>query len=678
MICENKGFSPIVILIAVAVVGIVVGSGMYFMNKKTEPDSTLQQESEEVKKGQLPISERVQYGQFEDTKREIDYWVERRGKIGPDHYDRLNEELNSAARILGNEDEVLLYKNRLLPIRFEKEVAPQATTPTPQVPQREVSEPTPIKTESTTAPTPSPPQAIDNTGLALTVPVGYTISYFTKTNLGPLRFMAFSPDGILFVTKPTNIGLYSDNTTGGEVLAFPDANKDGIADVTKRVITGLSNRPHGIAFYNGYLYIAEENRVSRYLYLNNGNVGTREVILENLPVGGDYSHVSRTIGFSSSGKMYVSIGSSCNVCAESDKRRAAIVEYNSDGTGQSVFVEGLRNAVGFVFHKTTGEIWASENGRDNLGDDLPPDEINILRKGNHYGWPYCYGKNKTDPEHNNQNFCTTATPSTWDIQAHSAPLGLRFIEGAQFAQWDGDLLVTFHGSWNRSIPTGYKVVRLDVSGNTIISEKDFITGWLKGGQSSGKPVDVIFDSSGALYVSDDKVGAIYRVTKNKEGVTSGVTSGGTSDTLSLSSPAFAHQGRIPVKHTCDGEEVSPPLSISSVPSGAKSLVLIMDDPEDAVDVVGYAWDHWVLFNIDPETSFIAEGQTKGTEGSGSSGIIGYEGSCPPEGRDHSYSFRLYALNRTLNLQRGVTKSDVLNAMSGSILEQTELRGRYSR
>jgi len=363
--------------------------------------------------------------------------------------------------------------------------------------------------------------AIDNTGLGLTLPAGYTISYFTDTNLGPLRFMAFSPDGILFVTKPTNKGLYSNNTQGGEVLAFPDTNNNGFADQTKRVITGLTNRPHGIVFYNGYLYIAEENRVSRYKYLNNGNVGGREHVV-NLPTGND--HVSRTIGFSPRGKMYISVGSSCNVCVEPRRENATILEFNTDGTGQNVFAEGLRNAVGFVFHPITDEIWATENGRDQLGDDLPPDEINIIggpsiNSGQNsvpnFGWPYCYGKNMVDPKHNNPSFCATAVASLWDMQAHSAPLGLRFIEGSQFAQWNNDLLVAFHGSWNRSIPTGYKIVRLNVSGNTITAEEDFITGWLKGRSVSGRPVDVIFNSDGTLYISDDKIGTIYKVTKNQ-------------------------------------------------------------------------------------------------------------------------------------------------------------------
>ena len=387
-----------------------------------------------------------------------------------------------------------------------------------------LQESTPIPAEgSTVAPEPTPlpsgapakegaPKAINETSFPLTLPDGFRISLFTSESLGPIRFMAFSPDGILFVSLPSTLGLYKAKG-GGKIFALPDRDKDGKADEVKTVLTGLSNLPHGLAFYNGYLYVAEENRVSRYPYQNNGNVGARDIVVENLAGAGE--HVSRTIGFSPAGKMYVSVGSSCNVCEERDERRAAILEFNPDGSGYRVFAEGIRNAVGFVFHAITGEIWATENGRDELGDDLPPDEILIVRDGQHYGWPKCYGKRIPDPAFNDAVFCTTTQESVHDIQAHSATLGLRFIQSSQFPQeWQGDILVAYHGSWNRSEPTGYKVVRLDVEGNNIVGEEDFISGWLLlNGSTVGRPVDVIFDSEGALYISDDKAGVIYRITK---------------------------------------------------------------------------------------------------------------------------------------------------------------------
>lgn len=400
------------------------------------------------------------------------------------------------------------------PAVIEEEPSPNAETPPEESPPPPPQIPTPPPPPSIIGPPPSQvPAAINETDMPLTIPDGFRVSLFNSVSLGPIRFMAFSPDGILFISLPSAAGLYSPNTSGGKILALPDANKDGKADEAKTVISGLSNRPHGLAFYNSYLYVAEENRVLRYPYRGNGNVGAREVIVDGLPAGD--GHVSRTIGFSSMGKMYVSVGSSCNICEEQDERRATILEFNPDGSGQRIFARGLRNAVGFVFHPSSDEIWATENGRDRLGDNLPPDEINIVRDGQHYGWPYCYGKRVADPEFNNASFCPTSQESTHNMQAHSAPLGLRFIQSEQFPKtWQGDLLVAYHGSWNRSIPTGYKVVRLVVEANGITSEHDFISGWLRPDFSTvGRPVDLVFDSDGALYISDDKTGFIYRVTE---------------------------------------------------------------------------------------------------------------------------------------------------------------------
>ena len=293
---------------------------------------------------------------------------------------------------------------------------------------------------------------------------------------------------------------------------MPDRDRDGQADEVTPVISGLRNLPHGLAFHSGYLYVAMEDSVSRYPYLGDGNLGDHEVIVGNLPVAG---HPSRTVGFGQSDKMYVSVGSSCNVCEEVDQHRAVVMEYDVDGSGERVFAKGIRNAVGFVFHPKTGEIWATENGRDALSDDLPPDEINVIRAGRHYGWPYCYGKQVPDPEFNDPARCRTTEESHYDLQAHSAPLGLRFIDSPQFpSAWQGDLLVAYHGSWNRREPTGYKVVKMEIDEGKIVSEEDFIYGWLlDSGESVGRPVDLIFGpEDGALYISDDKFGVIYRVT----------------------------------------------------------------------------------------------------------------------------------------------------------------------
>lgn len=350
---------------------------------------------------------------------------------------------------------------------------------------------------------------INETNIPLNLPSGFHISLFTPA-IGPLRFMAFSPDGVLFVSMPSPAGLYGGSgVNSGKVFALPDHDGNGIADEVKTVLSGL-HLPHGLAFHGGYLYVAEEGDVARYQYTGGGNLGPRAVIAA-LPTGGE--HLSRTVTFSPAGKMYVSVGSACNNCTTGKAGTASVWEFNDDGTGGRVFATGIRNAVGLAINPASGEIWGTENGRDFLGDNLPPDEVNIVHEGGDYGWPYCYGAQITDPAHPQKN-CAITVASTHDLQAHSAPLGLTFITGSQFpSDWKGDLLVARHGSWNRSQPIGYDVVRLHVQGNTIIGEIPFISGWLDSRNAMlGRPVDVIFGPDGALYLSDDKANVIYRIT----------------------------------------------------------------------------------------------------------------------------------------------------------------------
>ena len=228
----------------------------------------------------------------------------------------------------------------------------------------------------------------------------------------------------------------------------------------------------------------------------------------------------------------MSVGSSCDVCIEDTWKRAAILESDPAGNYTAEFAGGLRNSVFFTFHPKTKEIWATEMGRDNLGDDLPPDEINIIKVAGpedkygakRYGWPFCYGDKVRDKKFNPEKVdridissdCSTTTPPIIKIQAHSAPLGLAFVPANKGwpKEWEGDLLVALHGSWNRSEKVGYNVVRYDLdSGGNVLSQipEDFISGWLVNGKIYGRPVDLKFDSKGKLYISDDATGVIYKV-----------------------------------------------------------------------------------------------------------------------------------------------------------------------
>jgi len=355
----------------------------------------------------------------------------------------------------------------------------------------------------------------------LKLPAGFHVDVFTDTGAHP-RLLVFSPGGVLLASF----------TSEGEVRAFPDARHTGHPERTVKVLQDL-NAPHGMAFYQGKLYVAETNRVVAYDWDEQNLRATNPRPIADLPRGG--MHFTRTLLFVGN-KLYVSVGSDCNVCDESDERRAAVLEMNPDGSGRRVFAHGLRNAVGLALNEKTGTVWTTENGRDWLGDDLPPDEVNDLGKdGGDFGWPYCYGNRVVDPHTGlrgededrvkpgeGARRCPQSVPAKVAIQAHSAPLGLAFVTSKQFpAEMQGDLLVALHGSWNRRVPTGYKVIRVKLkNGTDPQGVEDFITGWLAPGETQrgkwmGRPVGLAFGPDGALYVSDDYAGPIYRVTYGK-------------------------------------------------------------------------------------------------------------------------------------------------------------------
>ena len=332
---------------------------------------------------------------------------------------------------------------------------------------------------------------------------GFHISIFAHSS--EPRMLTFSPGGVL---------LASD-VTDNKILAFPDPKHTGHADAT--VVAEGFQQPHGLAFHNGKLYVADNTQVQRFDWDEATLKAMNGKVIAKLPSGG--GHSTRTVVFHKD-KMYVSTGSTCNICDEKDPRRAAVMRFNVDGTGMEIFAHGLRNTVGMAISPKTDTIWGTDNGRDRLGDDIPPDKINNLGTGGDFGWPACYGKGIPDPGGfgGGTARCKTAIQPKVEIQAHSAPLGLSFYDGNMFpAEYRGDLFVALHGSWNRSVPTGYKVirVRMDDKGEPKGVE-DFISGWLKPGETKkgvymGRPVGIAFAPDGSMYLSDDAGGVIYRV-----------------------------------------------------------------------------------------------------------------------------------------------------------------------
>jgi glucose/arabinose dehydrogenase len=337
------------------------------------------------------------------------------------------------------------------------------------------------------------------------LPEGYVIRLFA-VGINSARDLQFSPGGTLLVSDPN----------AGSVYALPDENNDGVADMIKTVISG-ENRPHGIAFYQNKLFVAEVDRVVRYSWDENSLTAVKDKVLFSLPK--NLNHNNRTIVFDKLGKMFVSVGSTCNVCNEASPLSGSIIVSDVEGSNPTVFAKGLRNAPFMQINPETGDLWATGMGRDNLGDSLPPDEIDIIKQGKDYGWPNCYGNKIPDLDFNPNADCINTEPPIYEIPAHSAPLGLAFIKSTQFRDdQQNDLLVAYHGSWNSSVPVGYKVVRLIVKQNSIIGSEDFITGFISDGAISGfqakaRPVDLVFDDSGNLYLSDDKAGNVYIVQK---------------------------------------------------------------------------------------------------------------------------------------------------------------------
>lgn len=340
----------------------------------------------------------------------------------------------------------------------------------------------------------------------LTAPPGLTVERFAGDLLG-VRFMALGPDGSVYASRP--------NT--GEVVRLADTDGDGVADQRAVAVRDLAY-PHGLAFHDGWLYIANTDGVVRVRLDASGVAAGAPERVNRLSGGG--MHFTRTVIFGRDGAMYVSVGSSCNVCAERDSDRAAVLRFDADGRNGRVFARGLRNAVGLAVHPTTGEIWASTHERDNLQpdhEDLPPEEIDILRDGGDYGWPYCYslgGRTVPNPEFGDAARCAGTIPATLEMQGHSAPLGITFLDRATGLppEYRGDALLAFHGSWNRSVPTGAKVVRIRISGGRPVSYEDFVTGWqLPDGSRWGRPADVMVYEDGSILISDDAGGAIYRV-----------------------------------------------------------------------------------------------------------------------------------------------------------------------
>ncbi len=338
------------------------------------------------------------------------------------------------------------------------------------------------------------------------LPAGFSISVYAE--VPNARSMTLSPSGVLYV-----------GTRGSDkVYAVTDDNRDGKADKVYTIASGL-NSPNGVAFRDGNLYIATISSIYKMEQIEKRLADPPRPSLLYSAYPSDEHHGWKFIAFGPDGKLYVPVGAPCNVCEKENPVYASITRLNADGSGMEVYAKGVRNTVGFDWHPVTGQLWFTDNGRDNLGNDLPADELNHApAAGMHFGFPYCHQGDTPDPRFGRGKNCSDYTPPVQKLGPHVASLGMRFYKGNSFpASYRNQVFIAEHGSWNRSQPIGYRLtlVTLDSSGK-VLSYAPFAEGWLQpGGKVLGRPVDVQEMPDGSLLVSDDYAGVIYRIRYGK-------------------------------------------------------------------------------------------------------------------------------------------------------------------
>ncbi len=340
----------------------------------------------------------------------------------------------------------------------------------------------------------------------LELPQGFAIRAFAEELQNP-RMIAVADDGTVYVTRPMQ----------GDVLLLRDSDDDGRADVRMTAIASVPG-VHGIALHEGMVYLATVKQVQRAAVAADGTFGAPTVIVDGLPDGGQ--HPNRTLLVGPDGKLYITVGSSCDACPETNPEHATILQTALDGSGRRIFARGLRNTLGFDAHPETQQLWGSDHGSDFRGDDVPPDEINRIVDGSNYGWPYCFGDRQIDPiimdppGMTKADYCSATVAAVFEYPAHSAPIGFAFYDGTQFPEeYRGDAFVAFRGSWNRYPATGYAIVRVRFDEGAPTAIEDFVSGFLieDGAAHFARLAGIAVARDGALLFSDDTNGVLYAV-----------------------------------------------------------------------------------------------------------------------------------------------------------------------
>ena len=349
----------------------------------------------------------------------------------------------------------------------------------------------------------------------INLPDGFKISIYAN-NIENARSMSISPSGTVFV----------GNRKADNVFALKDIDGDGKVDKKYLITDKLKNMPNGVSYHKGDLYVAEVNKIWLFKDVEDNLKKYDEVgfypedpILISDEFPSDKHHGWKYISVGPDNKLYVPVGAPCNICESRDEIYSTITRMDLDGSNREIFARGVRNTVGFTWHPETGEMWFTDNGRDMLGDNYPPCELNRISKPNeHYGYPYCHGGNISDPEFGSKYPCDDFIKPVQNLGPHVAPLGVKFYNGNMFPEeYRGDIFIAEHGSWNRTKKIGYRITRVKIDGNKSLGYEPFIYGWLEKDKNDawGRPVDLVFLVDGSMLISDDYANVIYRVTYDK-------------------------------------------------------------------------------------------------------------------------------------------------------------------
>lgn len=535
-------------------------------------------------------------------------------------------------------------------------------------------------------------------------PEGFSVAPFAG-GLGNVRILAVADDGT----------VYASRRDEGDVIMLRDADGDGKADKAAVVV---ANRPgaHGLAIHDGKLYIATVKEVFVGEIQADGTLGELEMLIGDLPDSGQ--HPNRVLAFGPDGMLYISIGSTCNACNESNPENATMLRVSPDGKSRVIFASGLRNTIGYDWNPTTGELWGLDHGIDFLGDEVQPEELNKLEMGKQYGWPHVFADGGLNPQSTpaggitKEQWKAQSVPMVMGYTAHAAPMQFKFYTASAFPEeYRGDAFATMRGSWNRKPASGYEIVRIHFENGEPKSIEPFVTGFLTDGGTThiARPVGLAIAKDGSLLMADDANGMIYRVAYSGAATTTAEAAQAPADAMEqqaargvgvplaldrdetnaesaieVGSTSFGDGEAIPEKHSDYADGVSPMLSWGAV-DGAASYAIIMEDP-DAEPITPFV--HWVAWNIPAGITELPEGlqeQARLTmpeglmQGLNSAGRHGYFGPKPPVGDPpHHYHFQFIALDKVLELPATADRDALLEAVDGHVLAKGEIVGTYAQ